>query len=179
MHIVNWLETHLDTVMVIISFLTAIAAWLSARAAKRAATETQKATQASLTASLLDSYSSPEMLDGMLRLNDFKTRHGDNFADEFRRLRRDDYDFIRDVDHARRRVSHFFSKIHTLKKLEYLNDNAVKEVATKGQVEFFRHVVEPLEAALNVDYDRSAFESLGRLYGIQPGRLPMANPKPK
>ena len=101
------------------------------------------------------------------------------FADDFRRLRKDDYDSIRQVDHARRRVSHFFSKIHTLKKLEYLNDNAVKEAVKKDQVELFRHVVEPLEAALNVDYDRSAFESLGKLYDIKPERLPMANPKPK
>ena len=179
MCILNWLDAHSNTVMVIILFFTAMATWLSARAAKRAATETQKATKASLIASLLDAYSSSEMLVAMLRLNDFKTRHGGNFADVFRRLRTDDYDSIRKVDHARRRVSHFFNKIHTLKKLEYLNDDAVKEVATKGQVEFFRHVVEPLEGALNANYDRSAFESLGRLYDIQPGPLPMANPKPK
>ena len=175
MCILNWVET----LSIIILFFTAIFTLFSALAAKGAATETKKATQASLIASLIDAYSTSEMLDAMLCLNDFKTCHGDNFADVFHRLRTDDYNSIRQVDHARRRVSHFFIKIHTLKKLEYLNDNAVMEVATKGQVEFFRHVVEPLEAALNVDYDRSAFESLGKLYDIKPGRLPMANPKPK
>jgi hypothetical protein len=179
MCILNWLEAHSNTVIVIILFFTVIATWRSARAAKRAATETQKATQASLIANLLDDYSSPEMLDAMLRLDEFKNLHGENFADEFRRLRIDNYDLIHQVDHGHRRVSHFFNKIYILKKLEYLNDNAVKEVATKGQVEFFRNLVEPLEAALNVDYDRSAFESLGKLYDTKPVRLPMANPKPK
>jgi hypothetical protein len=163
--------------MVFVSLVTAIAAWLSAHAAMRAATETKKATHASLIANLLDAYSSPEMLDALLKLNDFKAHYGDNYANEFRRLRIEAYDDIREVDHARRRVSHFFNKIHTLKKLRHLDLPEVKEVATKGQVEFFRQVVEPLEAALNADYDRSAFESLGELYSIGPGRLPLANPK--
>lgn len=178
MCIVNWLVAHLETAMVFIALITAIAAWLSARAAKRAATETQKATQASLTGNLLDAYSSQEMLDALLQLKSFKDSYGDNFADEFRHLRIRDYNAISEVDHARRRVSHFFSKIHTLKKLDYLDQQAVKAVATKGQVEFFRQVVEPLEAALNVDYDHSAFESLGKLYNIGPGCPPLANPKP-
>ena len=179
MCIVNWLEALLTTVMVIILLYTAFHTRRSASAAERAATETMKATQASLIASFFDAYSSPEMLDAMLLLRDFKTCHGDEFADVFRRLRIDDYDSIREVDHARRRVTHHFLKIHTLMKLEYINSNEANEVATKGQVEFFLYVLEPLEEAVNHDYDRSAFESLGRLYDIQPRRLRMANPKPK
>ncbi len=177
MCIINWFEAYSGIIMVFISLVTAIAVWLSARAAMRAATETKKATHASLIANLLDAYSSPEMLDALLKLSDFKTHYGGNYANEFHRLRIDAYDKIREVDHARRIVSHFFNKIHTLKRLGHLGLQEVKEVATESQVEFFREVVEPLEAALNADYDRSAFESLGELYGIGPGRLPLANPK--
>lgn len=177
MCIVNWLLAYLQIVMLLILFVTAIATWLSAGAAKKAAKETQKATTASLIASLVDDYSSTEMLDSMLELSSFSNQHGDNFGDEFRSLRISNYNSIRIVDRSRRRVSHFFHKIHILQKLGYLDQNSVKEVATREQIQFFRQVVEPLEAALNPNYDRSAFESLGGLYNIEPGSLPMANPQ--
>lgn len=177
MGILNWVQTNSNSLMVFILFLTAIGTWLSARSAKKAAVETRNATQASLIAKIMDDYSAPEMIDALHLLDRFKTDHGSDYAYEFRNLRKNNYDSIRQIDHARRRVSHFYSKIYVLKKLKYINDEAVKEIATKGQVKYFRHVVEPLEAVINQDYDRSAFESLGQLYNIEPGHLPMAKPK--
>lgn len=173
----NWIQSHSELIMVIILFFTVIATWHSANSAKKAASETRKATQASLIADIMYYYSSSEMLDAMLLLDGFKDQHKENYADEFRNLRKSDYNSIRTIDHARRRVSHFFTKIHVLKKLDFLDDDVVKEIATKGQVEYLRTVVEPLEAALNADYDRSAFESLGNLYNIGQGRLTMAKPE--
>lgn len=175
----NWIQSHSELIMIIIVFFTAIAAFWSASSAKKAASETRKATQASLIADISNYYSSSEMLDAMHLLDGFKSHHRENYADEFRNLRKRDYDSIRTIDHARRRVSHHFAKIHVLRELDLLDDNVVKKIATKGQVEYLRTVVEPLEAALNADYDRSAFESLGNLYNIGPVPLPMAKPECK
>ena len=159
------------------TLLAAIAAWRSATAADRGAEATAKATKTQLLVSLLNSYSSDEMLDAMLILRAWTNSHGERSADQFRRLRQDDYANIRSVDQARRRASHFFQNIYTLRTAGFLEDSDVRLVATKGQVEFFREVIEPLEAAIGANYDRSSFEYFGGLYGIQPGVPPLANPK--
>ncbi len=57
-----------------------------------------------------------------------------------------------------------------------MDESVVRSVATRGQVEFYREVLEPLELAVNPDYDRSSFEGLGALYGIPRSIIPMANP---
>jgi hypothetical protein len=73
-------------------------------------------------------------------------------------------------------VSHFFQKIYSLHTMGYLDEPALRMAATKGQVEFFREVIEPLEAAIDANYDRSSFEGLGAMYGIGPTLPSMANP---
>ena len=160
----------------VFTFFAGIAAWLSAAAARRAAVATERATQAQLLTSLLDAYSSPEMLSAMMQLRSWFTKHGKRAADEFRRLRQDDYASIKEVDLARRRVSHFFQKVYSLHISGYLDEPTVRIAATKGQVEFFREIVEPLEAAIGANYDRSSFEGLGDMYGVGPTLPPMANP---
>jgi hypothetical protein len=160
----------------VIALATAIASFIAAQAAKSAATQTRRATQAQLVSTLLDSYASPEMLDAMISLRTWVGKNGTLHADEFRRLRRDDYDLVRGVDLARRRVSHFFQKIDALHTLGFLDEPTVRAVATRGQVAFFREVVEPLEAAITVSYDRTSFDRLGALYGIGPTLPPMASP---
>ena len=159
-----------------IALASAIAAFLSARASKHAAVETRLAARASLTSEILDAYASPEILSAMVSLRRWFSKHGTRSADEFRRLRQDEYELVRDVDQARRRVSHLFGKIHTLYRLGFIDELTVRAVATRGQVAFFRGVIEPLEAAIGVDYDRSSFDSLGGLYGIGPTLPPMAGP---
>lgn len=158
------------------SLLAGIAAWLSAAAAKRAAVATERATQAQLLNSLLDAYSSSEMLSSMMTLRAWGTKHGKHAADEFRRLRQEDYPSIQDVDFARRRVSHFFQKIYALHAAGHLDEPSVRLAAPRGQVDFFREIIEPLEAAISVNYDRSSFDGLGSMYGIGPSLPAMANP---
>ena len=159
-----------------LTFFTGVAAWISAVAARRAAVATERAMQLQLLNSLLDAYSAPEMLNAMMQLRSWFTKHGKRAADEFRRLRQDDYAAIKEIDLARRRVSHFFQKIHSLHVAGLLDEPTVRMAATKGQVEFFREIIEPLEAAIGLNYDSSSFESLGALYGIGPTLPPIANP---
>ena len=112
----------------------------------------------------------------MMTLRSWFSKQGQRSADEFRRLRQDDYPSIKDIDIARRRVSHFFQKVHALHTAGHLDEPTVRIAATKGQVEFFREIIEPLEAAIGVNYDRSSFEGLGALYGVGPTLPPIANP---
>ncbi len=83
---------------------------------------------------------------------------------------------VSSLDQGRRQVSHYFQKVHTLRSSGLIDDSYVRTVATKGQVEFYREILEPLEAALNPEYDRSSFDSLGGLYNIPRQLAPMANP---
>jgi hypothetical protein len=159
-----------------IALASAIAAFLSARASREAATETRLAARATLTNAILDSYGSPEVLGAVISLRAWVSKHGTRSPEEFRRLRVDDYELIRDLDQARRRVSQLFKRIYTLYTLGFLDESAVRAVVSRGQVAFFREVVEPLEAAIATDYDRASFDGLGALYGIGPSHPPMAGP---
>jgi hypothetical protein len=166
----------IQLVAVIIAAVAAVAAVFAAAAAWRAARATRQTTQAQLLSSLLDDYAGDEMLKAMVTLRRWKQDHGDQFADEFRSLRQKNYSEVEKVDHARRRVSHYFQKIHTLHTAGLMDEHLVRKAATEGQVKFFREVVEPLEAAFNPKYDRSSFKYLGDLYDVSAWLPPMANP---
>jgi len=160
----------LEGAIVLFTAVAAFGAWWAARA-------THIATQAQLLRTLLDDYSNHEMLDAMLKLRRWKQKCGSGFADEFRVLRQNKYDDIIDLDRARRRVSHHFAKICTLHNAGLCNERLVRVLAVKEQVEFYREIVEPLEAALNSNYDKQCFDYLGSLYDIPRYLPPMANPQ--
>lgn len=169
-------EIVIQIVANVIALVAAVAAWRAARASFLSAAETRRGSQAQLVSSLLDSYASAETLASMICLRKWFSQHGRRAADEFRRLRQDDYAAIAEVDHARRRVSHFFQKLYVLHNSGYLDERAVRTIATKDTVAFFRGLIEPLEAAIGVDYDRSSFNFLGALYNIPPTLPSDANP---
>jgi hypothetical protein len=159
-----------------LALLSAVAAFWAAREARQSAIETRRATQAALISELLDSYASPEMLEAMILLRRFYEEDRGNFAERFRNLRSSDWLKVKDIDHSRRRVSHFFGKIYRLWAAGLIEEQLVRVVATEEQVQFFREVLEPLEAALSIDYDRRAFEQLGQLHGVRRYVTGMTNP---
>jgi len=111
----------------------------------------------------------------MICLREWFFKHGQKAAEEFGRLRQEDYAAITEVDQARRRISHFFQKIYVLHNSGYLDEIAVRTIATKEMVSFLRDLIEPLEAAIGADYDQSSFSFLGALYNIGPTLPPAAN----
>ena len=137
-----------------LALFSTIAAFWAAKEARQSAIETRKASQAALVSELLDAYASSEMLESMISLRTFFDLNGLRFSDEFQRMRSGDWSEVKEIDHARRRVSHFFGKIHRLWAAGLIDEELTRVVATEGQVQFFREVIEPLEAALNVDYNR-------------------------
>jgi DNA-binding transcriptional ArsR family regulator len=165
----DMLKTILEVGLVLFAATSAFFAW-------RSANETRKATHAQLLSALLDAYAEDKMLEAMLTLRQWKQQHGNQFADQFRTLRQTNYSQVIDLDRARRRVSHHFSKICTLHKAGLCDEELVRRVATEGQVQFYRELIEPLELALNPSYDSSCFSYLGSLYDVRASLPPMANP---
>ena len=142
---------------VLVAAIAAIAAWRSAKA-------TENTGLAQTLMQITDAYSSPEMLSGMLRLYSFKERFQENFGGVFAQLRENNYKDIKEIDEARRRYSHHFYKIWLLFDCGLVNKKFVKKVATHGQVDFLLKTIEPLEGAINPDYDHPTFDFFRDIY---------------
>jgi hypothetical protein len=147
--------------------ISALAATYSAYFAYRSAKSMWLASQSQLTSRLLDSWASPNILDACIVLTDWKNAHGDSFADEYKRMRREDYDSIKPIDHARRLVSHHFQTIYFLGKEGLLEERLIRNLADEWQVNLYCTIVEPLEDAVRQDYDKSSFIYFAALYGIK------------
>jgi hypothetical protein len=155
-----------ETVVLFLTFLTCLITAYAAWQAKRAAQETRNSIVAQITSSLLDAYATDEMLHAMLLLSEWAKEYGANFADEYGQRRGEKYQQVENVDRARRRISHYFEKIYALWKLKLIDESIVRAVASAEQVKFLHEKVEPLEATLNPQYEKSIFDAFGSLYGI-------------
>lgn len=113
---------------------------------------------------ITDAYSSPEMLSGMLNLRNWQQQHREDFANKFCEMRRSDYSKIEQMDKDRRRFFHHFRKIKLLLDSGVVNENFVKKVVSPGQVDFLLEIIEPLEKALDPNYDYSTFDTFRRIY---------------
>jgi len=169
-------ETVLGLIANSIALVATIYAAFATKAAREATREARRSTQAQLLGSIMDAYASPETLAAMKHLRDWEREHGQSFALDFQRLRHTDYVQVRDLDHARRRVSSHFYKIHVLKKQALLTDDLIREVFTEGQAKFYREVLEPLEEAIEHTPGPSCFDALGALYGVP--RSPLSDIPP-
>ncbi len=155
-----------EVLTLIALLLTAVAAWRSASASRRAVGETRVATTAQIMSSLLDEYQSDAMSKAMTGLRQFERSHRPVFQDHFLDLLQRSPDSYRPLDAKRRRVAHYFDKIYRLQRAEYVDDAFVRTVVGQGQVEFYLKVIEPLEKAIDLDYDESAFEYFAKLHGL-------------
>lgn len=135
----------------------ALAAWRSVKV-------TQKTASAQVLMQISDAYGSQEMLSGMINLRKWQQQHGSDFAKKFGEMRRADYSKIEQIDRDRRKYSHHFHKIKLLLNCRFVNKSFVKKVVSPGQVDFLLEVIEPLEEALNPNYDHSTFDTFRRMY---------------
>lgn len=150
--------------MWLISLIASLGAVGAALAAWRSAKETQKTVLAQILMQITDAYSSPEMLSGMLNLRNWQQQHGPDFAKKFGEMRRNDYSKVEQVDKDKRRYSHHFHKIRLLLDSGVVSESFVKKVVSPGQVDFLLEVIEPLEEAINPNYDHSTFDTFRRIY---------------
>jgi len=146
--------------------ITAIGAVAAAIGAWRSASETRKTSLAQILMQIMDAYSSPEMLGGMIRLRNWQEAHQKDFATKFAEMRNDpdEYAKIKQEDEDRRRYAHHFYKIWRLFGSGLVNKKFVKKVVSHGQVDFLLEIVEPLENAMNPSYELSTFNFFRNLY---------------
>jgi len=74
----------------------------------------------------------------------------------------------REVDAARRRVSHYFQRVHRIYKRGFATKKWLRAAAEVDGLNVLFDVVRPLELALNPKADVAAFDDLRRLCG-RPG----------
>jgi len=158
------MEGYWQIITRIAELIIALAAATAVLFAWKSTKETRKASLAQILMQITDAYSSPEMLAGMLRLHSFKERFQENFGGVFAQLRENNYKDIKEIDEARRRYSHHFYKIWLLFDRGLVNKKFVKKVATHGQVDFLLETIEPLEKAIDPDYDHSTFDFFREIY---------------
>jgi hypothetical protein len=140
--------------------LAAIGSWASARAVKMS-------TEAQLLATLMNEYSSNEMLTAIRELTGWANQYGDDLADELRRRNAPDL-----FGPSRRRVSHYFQKVHTLWQQNLIMRETVKALVMEDQARLYIDIVEPLEEVANPRYRDTSFRQLGWLYGLHKRQLP-------
>jgi hypothetical protein len=175
------LSDHVLTVVTAVgTFLAAVAAWVAAVAARRSAFLSQQAnqvaantaqvtanaSQAALYLRFQQQYAGDEMWRDLRNLRSWKEMpHGEDFASKWARLYRENDDKALAVDRSRRRVSHFFDAIAVLYEKHLVSEDIAKLLTRFQGIDLFFEVVEPLEKALNEDYDKSSFDIL---YALRP-----------
>ncbi len=171
----------LPVLSVLFAGVAAVAACLAARATKRAAEATEKTTAATkkvvqgrLFVELLRDYSSEDMRQALQLLSDpMETRIKDeklwsaNWLPKWLTQRkyvhtRGDYiTHAKQVDRARRRVSHYFQNaLQFYLKNEIIDQHSLRTICTLDGIRLFYGIVEWLEQAINPKYDYEAFDRL-------------------
>lgn len=151
--------------LTVITFFMVIAAFQSVRA-------TKKSVHGQFFFNILESYSSEPMYDAINLLiewkdkNTFKIDENDDFfATWFEHTKHENPNEYKKIDQARRRVSQHFTNIFTYQELGFLNENEVKKLATKEQIDdLLIKVVKPLEKTISGDEDDPAFQFFENLH---------------
>jgi hypothetical protein len=110
-----------------------------------------KSFKANIILNLTDSFSSQEMNDAMKSLKDSVQflLSGDS-----QRLPQS----ITVFDQKRRLITHHFFKIFLLRKNNVIDDKILKTLAQEEDVQYLLEYIEPLETAINKNYNREMFD---------------------
>jgi hypothetical protein len=148
------------------TFAAAIAAWAAAVFSQQSSRTAADASQAALYLRFQQQYAGDEMWRDLRNLRSWKEMpHDEDFARKWARLYRDNNEEALTVDRSRRRVSHFFDAIAVLSEKQLISEDIAKLLTRFQGIDLFFEVVEPLEKALNENYDKSSFDIL---YALRP-----------
>jgi hypothetical protein len=110
-----------------------------------------KAFKGNIILNLTDSFSSQEMNDAMKSLKDMEQ--------SIKSLDLNNLPPSKTVfDQKRRMITHHFFKIYLLRKSGVIDNKILKTVAQEEDVEYLIKYVEPLETAINKNYNREMFD---------------------
>ena len=153
--------------ILVCAVVASVSAWRSSRQATRAAADARAGARATVLSELLKDYDSPDMHSAMAHLDDYQLRHGVSFPTRFKEQIDREPGTVTRENGARRKVSTYFDNVLAMYKLGMLGSKELNLCMTKDRVQFYRDVIEPLEAALNLGYNREPFEWFGERYGIE------------
>ena len=158
-------QTAIPWIMLVSVIVAAISAGLSWRASQTAA----NLAATNLILKFRDQYASNEMFVDLRNLRAWYDRHGSSrFAKTWQQqLQQNDPD-AEIVDRSRRRVTSFFSDIIDLHDAGLVPKRIEKLLTHFAGFDLLYTVVEPLENALNPNYDRALFD---RLRMLRPPRV--------
>src|SRR5262245_28152847 len=155
------------------ALFAAVAAWASMASARRL----RKAQEAEALTKLAQAFGAPDMVEAQATLLAWKERHGESFAAEYGRRAHApapdaapallDEEILR-VHAARRLVAHHYQLV------DYLTDSRdglvrpalLWRLVAADQAQFYREIIEPMEAALNEKYEHKSFDRIGKHYKI-------------
>jgi hypothetical protein len=139
--------------MVLVTAAGSLAATAAAIAAWRATTATRRAAEGQLLSNLLAEYASEQMRDALRLLVAWHGQHGPTKgAMLWMELLGSGDLAARDLDSARRIVSHFFSRIAQLHRAQALSCDSMREICDLSGLGIYFLVNEGLERALSPDY---------------------------
>jgi len=103
------------------------------------------------------------MSDDLRNLRSWKELHGTDFAQKWKEkfIERDNDAIV--VDAARRRVKNFFQAIGEIYEDGLISKSMAMRLLEFQGIDILYEIVEPLEEALNRDYNRSKFDLLRSL----------------
>jgi hypothetical protein len=142
---------------------SAIAAAVSACFSSRSSRTAADTAATALILKFRDQYASNEMFVDLLNLRAWYDKHGSQFEQTWKeKLEQGDKEALI-VNASRRRVSSFFSNIAYLHNARLVPKQTEKLLTDFAGIDLFYGVVEPLEAALGPNYDKTPFQSLRNL----------------
>jgi hypothetical protein len=163
----------LDIVQLVVTCVLAVAAVVSALYARSSAERAGQAVEAQVKAvkaqairETLHEYSQKEMRDDINCLFKWKDNHPGNWGQIFRQIawQNNRIEDVNEVDLARRHIALHFHTIWVFKKRDILDEDDVKELAVRRNIEdILLPLVEPLEKD---DYDTGMYDYYREIYGI-------------
>lgn len=147
----------LTAITALAASISAIGAWLSARA-------TKFATEAQLFSKFMEEYGAHEMVISLRTLRNWKAEKGKDFEEKWLKSFVEGNSDAQDVDRARRHVKFYFLKALRLYESGFASKKFVKEVISVDGIHILFNIIEPIEHALDPDYNKIHFDKLKKLY---------------
>jgi hypothetical protein len=152
-----------QVIAVVAAVFSAIAAISSAVIAGKAVKNGRKIADAQVLVRFRERYSEDQMSRDLRLLRDWKEQQGERFAVIWHERFLIRETGAMDVDAARRRVSHYFSWIGELYNGSFISKQMALLLYKLDGSEVFLEIVEPLDAILNPNYGKKAYDTLKKL----------------
>ena len=149
-------------ITLVVMVVTIIFGWL-------AVVQNRRLKSYGLVIDITNEYASREMLDAILLLRDWERKHQGSehgFAEVFADLRQSDYESVKDVDLARRKLSHFYSRLHLLHKNRVASGKEILDIIPAGKIAVLFELIEPRERTMGINYDTEKFSFFENLIKV-------------